>query len=181
MTPTPPEEPKAIRDYFKYNYAANQIYLADARDSYRATIARRDALLDRMRVGSLSLNGVTLLAGLTEFADEFALEPWSGGGGLAVSLFIAGIVLAILSMRREHLHLINIAGKQGIRLNAFQRIAARLEGELSDDAIEHLGEELTVPGDHPPMDHSLDQWANRFLHLSATCWLLGLIVGLTST
>ncbi|MEL7728495.1 hypothetical protein AAG612_03050 [Citromicrobium bathyomarinum] len=176
----PSEEPKAVRDFFKYNYAANQSALVDARESYRATLVRRDSLLDRMRFGSLSLNGVTLLAGLSQVAEDFTLNPWSEGGSTAIAFFVVGIVLAMLSMQREHLHLIGLASDQGLRLDALQRIASTLEGEISSAAIERLGEELKAWAARPPKDHTLDAWGLRFMHLSAACWFVGLIVGLAT-
>ena len=181
MTPKLPEEPKAVRDFFKYNFAANHSALADARESYRATLGRRDSLLDRMRFGSMSLNGLTLLAGLSQVADEFALNPWSTSGSTAIGFFIAGIVLAMLSMSREHLHLIGLASDQGHRVDALQRISSTLEGEISPPALDRLKDELGALTDLPPKDHSLDVWGYRFMHLSAVCWFVGLVAGLVST
>lgn len=169
-----------LKDLFTYNAASIALDLEEAERRYDRILDRRDVLLDRMRFGALTLNAGTLLAGMSEFSRRYDLQPWSLAGSLAISSLLLGIIFAILSMQREHTHLIGRAGRQGVRTLTLRRMQSLINSKATDENSSLLGKEISSLSEIIPDDHSLDGPATAMLNASGLAWLLGISIGLCS-
>jgi len=175
-----PPLPPLMKDRFHYQDAVNRASVEEVVDRYRTLTARRETLLDKMRFGVLSLNAGTLLAAFSGFTSKFHLDPDSPAGSAAIILLVGGIVTAMLSIQREHTHLINISSKTWLRLAALRRCQATLESPIEQEAMDRYGEELSALRDHPPVDFEHDMPGLALLTISGVAWLLGLAMGLSA-
>lgn len=170
-----------LGDYFRYNAKISETALERSGASYRYLIERRDRLLERMRVGALTLNAASFFGCLTVLQSDDAneLATMLSPVELPLLFFLLGIVAAALSLSAAHNRFVDDASEAANELRKLQTLAARLASEADDRNANALGQDLAALKDGKVPEFSYSKWEYRFLSVSTSCWVAGLALPIT--
>ena len=147
-------------------------------------IARRDQAADRLRTGSLALNGSSIVAILASLSGEGSAAKWIGlspdNTSVAAAFFVVGAGLAGLSLVISTGLFATESSDAFERMLATRRVAAAYETDDSPAARAEALTALTAMHATPLVDFQYSNASIVMQSLSAGAWLGGMIVPLSS-
>lgn len=139
----------SLGEVYSYQAAIEREELARASQRYVYALERRDKLADRVRFGSLALNGATLAALLGVIGNAkaglLALGVTDLGVRTAVVMLVIGMVQSALGVWWSGMCFTKWAGEEAGRLYDARHRAALMEMKLDDWSRQKLAELLDTP------------------------------------
>jgi len=175
--PSAGSSPRKMRDLYGYNALIADDELAVANERYRYALERRDKLQDKIRFGSLALNGATLAAmlGIVGNAQETlrSLGVTSELVRQAIALLVIGMTLSGVSVWWSSICLVKWSAGEFSHAASARHRAALMEQVLSEAAETHFSEALT---DRPPPPGFQYSKVDQLLtNAGGSCWAAAML------
>lgn len=171
---------KQVSDILTSGLATANAEYQIAAKRFEYLIARRDALVDKVRFGTLALNGASIIALLTILGGSGKAAAWVGfnpeRARWSLLFFALGTILSGLSAWIE------ADRARGEPADAFQRmsfygsLASMHAMPASDENVRAAVEQWKGTKDLPLIDFQYSRWAIGAGAFGAACWLGGIAV-----
>lgn len=167
----------------------NQVVSADAVEfdtrRFEYAVQRRDALIDRIRFGALTLNGASLVGLLAALGGNGQAAKWLGFTPditlLSASLFAGGVVFAGLSILLEANRCTGQAADAYLRRQAAVSFKASYAQRLSKEGLAKSERLLNAYTKAPLVDFGYSKLGNVAQSLSTSFWITGLAMPLVNS
>lgn len=175
-------ENSTVGDADRINAASARAEAQFAERRYEYLIVRRDQAQDRLRTGSLALNGSSIVAMLALLGSEGQAVTWVGftqdNTPVAACAFVLGTFLAGVSLLAAQNFFVAEASDSFVRTSSARDWAASYEAPLTEDGWGRNREAMAKYHESPLVDFqysTVSLWAQT---LSGGCWLFGIITPL---
>lgn len=178
-------EVSRIRDADPVNARIQDIDVAFAERRYEYLIAKRDQLQDRLRTGSLALNGGSLVALMTMLGNEGKVAGWIGlnahNSSVSAACFALGVLLAGISIAAADRVCTAESSKAFVRYMTVRRLAATYEASQSPGGWKSSQEALEEASKAPLIDFEYSHLSIFSQNLSGGSWFVGIAVPLAAS
>lgn len=174
-----------IRDIDPVNARTQDIDVVFAERRYEYLIAKRDQLQDRLRTGSLALNGGSLVALMTMLGNEGKVAGWIGlnphNSAVSAAFFALGVLLAGVSMMAADRVCTEESSKAFVRYMTVRRLAATYEALHSPEGWKSSQDAIEQASAAPLVDFEYSRLSIFAQNLSGGSWFVGMAVPLAAS
>jgi len=176
---------RKLRDIKPFNAAQADADAQISAERFAYLVARRDQLLDRMRLGSLALNGASFIALLGALGGEGGAAKWLGytphSALFSACAFVAGIVCAAISTLIDANRQTVEASDAFARMLSARSLRAAFDLDASMANEQEVRRLLSEHGALPLVDFQFSVTATALQNASAGAWLAGVAFPLAAT
>lgn len=177
-------QPPTLRNLDPYNARSYDLEAPFAERRYEYLVARRDQANDRLRTGSLALNGSSIVAMLATLSGDGTAARWIGlnesNTALTAAFFVVGAALAGASLVLTTGLFATESSDAFNRMLAARRVAASYEVEDTQESRIRAVDALVEMHATPQVDFRYSRASIVTQSMGAGAWLAGMCIPITT-